>query len=87
VISKQAQEFWALLKTYPKQIAMPLAQAREADTRSEDFTSEPVGVNFMPASEVDGLWAEIPEATLDQRIDTPSARAIEDKEKEAPAIQ
>jgi hypothetical protein len=48
VISKQAQEFWALLKSYPKQIAMPLAQAREADTRSEDFTSEPVGVTFMP---------------------------------------
>src|SRR5437773_11694043 len=61
MISKQAQEFWALLKSYPKQIAMPLAQAREADTRSEDFTSEPVGVNFMAASEVDGLWAEIPE--------------------------
>jgi len=61
VISKQAQEFWALLKTYPKQIAMPLPQARETDTRSEDFTSEPVGVNFMPAPEVDGLWAEIPE--------------------------
>ena len=59
MISKQAQEFWALLKTYPKQIAMPLAQAREADTRSEEFTSEPVGVNFMPASEVDGLWAEV----------------------------
>src|SRR5438067_8366164 len=60
MISKQAQEFWALLKSYPRQIAMPLAQAREADTRSEDFTSEPVGVNFMPAPEVDGLWAEIP---------------------------
>ena len=40
---------------------MPLPQAREADTRSEDFTSEPVGVNFMAASEVDGLWAEIAE--------------------------
>ena len=39
---------------------MPLPQARETDTRSEDFTSEPVGVNFMPAPEVDGLWAEIP---------------------------
>ena len=57
VISKQAQEFWALLKSYPKQIAMPLAQARETDTRSEDFTNEPVGVNFAPAPEVDGLWA------------------------------
>src|SRR5436189_113393 len=28
MISKQAQEFWALLKSYPKQIAMPLSQAR-----------------------------------------------------------
>ena len=62
MISKQAQEFWALLKSYPKQIAMPLSQAREADTRSEDFTSEPVGVNFTPAPEVEGLWAEVPGA-------------------------
>ena len=31
MISKQAQEFWALLKTYPKQIQMPLSQARETD--------------------------------------------------------
>ena len=62
MISKQAQDFWTLLKSYPKQIAMPLLQAREADTRSEDFTSEPVGVNFTPAPEVDGLWAEVPGA-------------------------
>ena len=41
---------------------MPLSQAREADTRSEDFTSEPVGVNFTPAPEVDGLWVEAPGA-------------------------
>ena len=62
MISKQAQQFWSLLKTYPNQIAMPLSQAREADTRSEDFTSEPVGVNFTPAPEVDGLWVEAPGA-------------------------
>ena len=62
MISKQAQDFWTLLKNYPEQIAMPLLQAREADTRSEDFTSEPVGVNFTPAPEVDGLWAEVPGA-------------------------
>jgi len=30
MISKQAQDFWTLLKSYPKQIEMPLAQAREA---------------------------------------------------------
>ena len=62
MISKQAQDFWTLLKNYPEQIAMPLLQAREADTRSEDFTSEPVGVNFTPAPEVDGLCAEVPGA-------------------------
>ena len=33
-MSKQAQDFWTLLKSYPKQIEMPLAQAREADTRA-----------------------------------------------------
>src|SRR6266513_724554 len=62
MISKQAQEFWALLKSYPKQIQMPLSQAREADTHAEDFTNEPAGVNFTPAPEVDGLWAEVPGA-------------------------
>ena len=59
MISKQAQDFWSLLKTYPKQIQMPLSQAREADTHAEDFTSEPAGVNFTRAPEVDGLWAEV----------------------------
>ena len=49
MISKQAQDFWTLLKTYPKQIQMPLSQTREADTHAEDFTSEPAGVNFTPA--------------------------------------
>src|SRR5947207_3344324 len=62
MISKQAQDFWTLLKTYPRQIQMPLSQAREADTHAEDFTSEPAGVNFTPAPEVDGLWAEVPGA-------------------------
>src|SRR5437763_9022843 len=62
MISKQAQDFWTLLKTYPKQIQMPLSQAREADTHAEDFTSEPAGINFTPAPEVDGLWAEVPGA-------------------------
>jgi hypothetical protein len=28
MISEQAQDFWILLKSYPKQIEMPLAQAR-----------------------------------------------------------
>jgi hypothetical protein len=46
MISNQARDFWILLKTYPKQIEMPLSEAREADTHAEDFTSEPAGVNL-----------------------------------------
>ena len=60
MISKQAEAFWTLLKSYPKQIEMPLSQARAADLHAEDFTSEPQGVHFSPAPEVDGLWAEPP---------------------------
>ena len=63
MISKQAHDFWTLLKTYPKQIEMPLAQAREADRLAEVFTSEPTGVDFSSAPEIDGLWAEVPNAT------------------------
>jgi epsilon-lactone hydrolase len=68
MISKQAQEFWILLKSYPKQIEMPLAQAREADLHAEDFTSEPKGVAFSPAPKVDGLWAEPPNAAPGRSI-------------------
>ena len=60
MISKEAEAFWTLLKSYPKQIEMPLSQARAADLHAEDFTSEPQGVHFSPAPEVDGLWAEPP---------------------------
>src|SRR5262245_42289632 len=38
---------------------MPLAQARAADLCAEYFTSEPSGVTYSPAPEVDGLWAAI----------------------------
>ena len=57
MISKQAEAFWALLKSFPKQIEMPLAQARDADLCAEYFTSEPSGVTYSPAPEVDGFWA------------------------------
>jgi acetyl esterase/lipase len=60
VISRQAKAFWTLLKSFPKQIEMPLSQARESDLLAEDLTSEPTGVTFSPAPDVDGLWAEVP---------------------------
>ena len=68
MISQQAQDFWTLLKSYLKQIEMPLAQAREADLHAEDFTSEPKGVAFSPAPEVDGLWGEPPDAAPGRSI-------------------
>jgi acetyl esterase/lipase len=57
VISKRAEAFWALLKSFPKQIEMSLAKARESDLLAEHFTSEPSGVTYPPAPEVDGFWA------------------------------
>ena len=35
VISKQAEAFWALLRSFPKQIEMPLSKARESDLLAE----------------------------------------------------
>ena len=60
MISRQAKAFWALLKNYPKQIEMPLSKARESDRLAEYLTSEPTGVIYSPAPDVDGLWAEGP---------------------------
>ena len=59
MISKQAEAFWTLLRRYPKQIEMPLSKARESDLLAEYLTSEPSGVTFSPARDVDGLWAEV----------------------------
>ncbi len=58
MISKQAQEFWSLLKSAPKQIELPLAQRREAGEHAEDATAEPAGVSFAAAADVGGLWVE-----------------------------
>ena len=59
MISRQAKRFWAMLRSYPKQIEMPLTRARESDMLAEYLTSEPTGVTFSPPSEVDGLWAAV----------------------------
>jgi monoterpene epsilon-lactone hydrolase len=58
MISKQAREFWDLLKSAPKQIELPIAQRREAGEHAEEATAEPTQVAFASAAEVDGLWAE-----------------------------
>jgi epsilon-lactone hydrolase len=58
MISKQAQEFWSLLESAPKQIELPLAQRREAGEHAEDATAEPAGISFAAAGDVGGLWVE-----------------------------
>jgi acetyl esterase/lipase len=68
MISKKAQAFWKLLQSFPKQIEMPLAQAREVDLLVENFTSEPVGVTSSPAPEVDGFWMEVSGEKCDRTI-------------------
>jgi len=60
-ISKKAQDFWTLLKSFPKQIDLPLDQQREFDQHSEDFTSEPEGVKFASIPELNGVCAELPD--------------------------
>ncbi len=59
MISREAKRFWALLRSFPKQIEMPVSKARETDLLAEFPTSEPTGVTFSPAPNVDGLWAEV----------------------------
>src|SRR5438132_11981471 len=60
MISRQAQNFWSLLKSCPKQIDLPINSRREAGEHAEDATSEPRAVTFAPASDVGGLWADPP---------------------------
>src|SRR5215216_2556237 len=42
MISKQAQEFWRLLKSAPKQIQLPIDQRREAGEHAEDRPQNPL---------------------------------------------
>ena len=44
MISRQAKRFWAILRSYPKQVEMPLSKARESDLLAEYLTSEPTGI-------------------------------------------
>jgi hypothetical protein len=47
VISKEAQKFWDLIRSYPRQIDMSLMQARAADLLVEraGAISDPEGVS------------------------------------------
>lgn len=68
MMSDQARRFWKLLQTFPKQIALPIPEARASDLRAEDLTSEPADVTFTPVPELDGFWAETPNAKRGRTI-------------------
>jgi monoterpene epsilon-lactone hydrolase len=68
MISKQAREFWSLLKSAPKQIDLPIDQRREAGEHAEDATAQPAGVTFAPVADVGGFWAEPPKGTPERTI-------------------
>jgi acetyl esterase/lipase len=57
MISPQAQHLWQTIRDAPKQIDLPLTQKRAMGEHAEDVTSEPEGVRYEPAPEVDGIWA------------------------------
>jgi epsilon-lactone hydrolase len=60
MMSPEALAFWQAMRAAPQQISLPLEKRREAGEHAEDATSEPAGISFRPAPEVDGIWA-VPE--------------------------
>ncbi len=56
--SREAVSLWAEFEKGPKQVDLDLAARRLAGEHAEDVTSEPIGVNYRVAPEVDGIWAE-----------------------------
>jgi monoterpene epsilon-lactone hydrolase len=60
--SDEAKRFWEMLRALPKDDNPSIAQRREGDAHAEDLTREPDGIAFAPAPQVDGIWAEPPDA-------------------------
>jgi hypothetical protein len=57
MVSPEALKLNEILRNAPKAVDMDLPHQREAGEHAEDMTSEPVGVTYEEAYEVDGLWA------------------------------
>jgi hypothetical protein len=57
MVSPEALKLNEILRNAPKAVDMDLPHQREAGEHAEDMTSEPVGVTYKEAYEVDGLWA------------------------------
>lgn len=68
MMSDEAKRFWKVLQAFPKQIALPIPEARESDTHAEDLTSEPVGVTFTPVAELEGFWSETPNEMVERTV-------------------
>src|SRR5919107_5858452 len=57
MVRPQALKLNEILRNAPKAVDMDLAHQREAGEHAEDMTSEPEGVAYEDAPEVEGLWA------------------------------
>jgi monoterpene epsilon-lactone hydrolase len=57
MVSPEALKLNEILRNAPKAVDMDLPHQREAGEHAEDMTSEPEGVTYEEAYEVDGLWA------------------------------
>jgi monoterpene epsilon-lactone hydrolase len=60
--SAQAERLNEILRGGPKAVEMTIADQRAAGEHQEDLTSEPVGVGYEEAPELDGFWA-VPEGS------------------------
>ena len=57
MVSPEALKLNEIFRNAPKAVDMDLAHQREAGEHAEDMTSEPEGVRYEDAPEVEGLWA------------------------------
>jgi monoterpene epsilon-lactone hydrolase len=57
MVSPEALKLNEILRNAPKAVDMDLPHQREAGEHAEDMTSEPEGVTYEEAYDVDGLWA------------------------------
>jgi acetyl esterase/lipase len=56
MVSREALKLNEILRNAPKTVDMDLTHQREAGEHAEDMTSEPEGVTYEEAYDVDGLW-------------------------------
>jgi acetyl esterase/lipase len=60
MVSRKALKLNEILRNAPKAVDMDLPHQREAGEHAEDMTSEPEGVTYEEAYDVDCLWATPP---------------------------